>query len=139
MRRNPAFDPATVRDARYAAGLTVPDLAGRVGVSVGTVKAWEAGRRTPRAATLQRLAGTLGLAVDDLIDPGVRLRDLADLRSTAGLDVANAAAALGLSTSMLRRVEAGELLPPDPVAMCQLYRFTQARFAEAARMTHPRS
>lgn len=51
MRRNPAFDPRAVRDARYAAGMTVPDLAGRVEVSVGTVKAWEAGRRTPRAAT----------------------------------------------------------------------------------------
>lgn len=47
---------------------------------------------------MYRLASTLRLAVDDLLNPGVRLRDLADLRAAAGLDRATAAAALGLPT-----------------------------------------
>lgn len=111
------------------------DLAERAQVSAGTVKAWESGRRTPTAAGLRRLADALGVEVDDLLDASVRLRDLAGVRSAAGLDRTAAARALGFSERTLRRIEAGEMLPPDPVAMGALYGVSQAELAEAARLT----
>ncbi len=133
MRRNTAFDPRATRQRRLSAGLTTADVATRVGVTDGAVKSWEAGRRTPTAAALLRLADALGVAVDDLLDLSVRQRDLAALRQAVGLDRGAAAAALGYSETTLRRVERGVMLPPDPVAMAKLYRVTAAELAEAAR------
>ena len=138
MRRNAAFDLRAVRRARLLAGLTVAEVAARVGVSDGAVKSWEAGRRTPTAATLLRLADALGVTVDDLLDPTVRQRDLAGLRQSAGLDRGAAASALGCSETTLRRVERGVMLPPDPVAMARLYRVTAAELAQAARLVSGR-
>lgn len=135
MRRNSAFDPRAVRRERLSAGLTVSEVAARVGVTDGAVKSWEAGRRTPTAAALLRLADALGVAVEDLLDPSVRQRDLAGLRQAAGLDRGAAALALGYSETTLRRVESGAMLPPDPVTMARLYRVTVAQLAKAARMT----
>ncbi len=101
------------------------------------MKSWEAGRRTPTAAALLRLADALGVAVDDFLDASVRQRDLAALRQAAGLDRGAAAVALGYSETTLRRVERGLMLPPDPVAMARLYRVTAAELAEAARNSGP--
>lgn len=45
--------------ARENAGLTVEELARRIGVEPGSVKAWERDERTPRANRLQMMAGVL--------------------------------------------------------------------------------
>ncbi|MEL6532315.1 MAG: helix-turn-helix domain-containing protein [Pseudomonadota bacterium] len=63
------YDDATatfgdrVAAAREAAGLSVNDLARRAGVSVTSVRAWEEDQSEPRANTLQRVAGILGVSI----------------------------------------------------------------------------
>ena len=51
-----------LRRAREAAGLTVADAAGRLGVLKSTWQAWEAGRKEPRANRLAMIAGVLGVS-----------------------------------------------------------------------------
>lgn len=42
-----------VRELREAAGLTRPEWAGALGVSLATVRAWERGARRPRGSALR--------------------------------------------------------------------------------------
>lgn len=63
------YDDATatfgdrIAAAREAAGLSVNDLARRSGVAVASVRAWEEDQSEPRANTLQRVAGILGVSI----------------------------------------------------------------------------
>lgn len=60
MRR--MLDPATtLRRARRDAGLTQAALAARAGTSQATVAAYEAGRKAPAVATLERLLASAGV------------------------------------------------------------------------------
>lgn len=49
--------------AREAAGLSQTDLARRTGVRVTSIKSWENDQSEPRANTLQRLSGILGVSL----------------------------------------------------------------------------
>ncbi|MBF9036619.1 helix-turn-helix domain-containing protein [Rhodobacterales bacterium HKCCE2091] len=49
--------------AREAAGLTQSDLSRRAGVSLEAVEEWENDQTEPRANTLQRVAGILGVSL----------------------------------------------------------------------------
>ncbi|MEM9754580.1 MAG: helix-turn-helix transcriptional regulator, partial [Pseudomonadota bacterium] len=49
--------------AREGAGLSASDLARRAGVGLQTVRAWENDQSEPRANTLQRVAGILGVSL----------------------------------------------------------------------------
>ena len=53
-------------DARNPSEWTQAGLARRVGASVRSVKAWEAGDTVPRPFFRRRLARVLGVSVDDL-------------------------------------------------------------------------
>jgi DNA-binding XRE family transcriptional regulator len=53
-------------DARYPSEWTQAGLARRVGASVRSVKAWEAGDTVPRLFFRRRLAKVLGVSVDEL-------------------------------------------------------------------------
>jgi transcriptional regulator with XRE-family HTH domain len=55
-----------ITTTRRAAGLTMPELAEKVGVSKGLVFAWEAGEKTPTPPNLQKLAVALDLDFEDL-------------------------------------------------------------------------
>ena len=57
-----------LRIARENADLSQEELAGRVGVMVRTVKAWESGKSKPRANRLQMLAGILGVSLSWLLE-----------------------------------------------------------------------
>lgn len=58
---------ARIKAARHAAGLTVAQLAARLGVSRGAVSAWEAERRDPGVAGLLRVAAALGVPGGSLL------------------------------------------------------------------------
>ncbi|MEZ5184111.1 MAG: helix-turn-helix transcriptional regulator [Candidatus Nanopelagicales bacterium] len=134
MRKNPRFRAGVLRQARVDGGYSRPELAGLVGVSAATVKAWETGRRTPTPPAMARLAEVLG--VDDLEVPGpVDAADLADLRERLGFSVGVAAEHLGMSGRALADVEAGLALPPDPARMARLYGVSPQVLAAVVRRT----
>ena len=63
---SPAATASGIKQARQAAGLTVRGLAAKVGVSPTTITEVEAGRKTPRADTLRRIADACGTTMDQL-------------------------------------------------------------------------
>jgi transcriptional regulator with XRE-family HTH domain len=69
------IDPAALRRAREAAGLSRVQTAFLIKKSVESVDAWETARRRPSAATLLLLAKVFGVDVYDLVaevdDPAV--------------------------------------------------------------------
>ena len=136
MRRNRRFSPDALRDARLVAGWSRAQLAGRVGVTEATVKSWETGARAPKPTTQVRLAQALGLRFDDLEVPGpADADDLRRLRESLGWTQREAAERLGLERSVLKRVETGEELPPDPRRMARVYGVTAAELAAVVRRT----
>ena len=56
----------TIKALREAAGLTQFELAVKVGVTPTSVSAWERGQYEPRASQLRKLAGVLGVLMDDI-------------------------------------------------------------------------
>ena len=59
-----------IRRWRMARGLSLRAFALEVGLSYQTVQAVEVGDQEPRPATLKRIADTLGVPAEDLIDWG---------------------------------------------------------------------
>lgn len=55
-----------IRKFREAAGLTMRELAGKIGVSAATVSRWESGEDFPAAGRLPHLANVLGCSIDEL-------------------------------------------------------------------------
>jgi transcriptional regulator with XRE-family HTH domain len=55
-----------LKKLRAAAGLSQSQLARAAGVSVGTLKNWEQGRREPLLGAAVKLAGALGVSLDEL-------------------------------------------------------------------------
>ncbi len=105
-------------------------------MSAASVQAWETGARAPKASTQAQLAQVLGLGFDDLEQPGPGdAADLRRLRESLGLTQAQAAQRLGPERSALKRVEAGEELPPDPRRMAKVYGVTAAELAAVVRGT----
>ncbi|MBI1402884.1 MAG: helix-turn-helix domain-containing protein [Porphyrobacter sp.] len=58
--------PALLRDLRYEAGMTLAELAIKIGVSKPTVWAWEKGRSRPAPAKWDDIARALGVTRYDL-------------------------------------------------------------------------
>ncbi|RZQ61900.1 BTAD domain-containing putative transcriptional regulator [Amycolatopsis suaedae] len=70
MNDNPRAVGAALRESRVNAQLTQQELAERSGVSLRTIRSIEHGRTEPRRTSIRLLAGALGLAADELVDPG---------------------------------------------------------------------
>lgn len=59
---------------RRRAGLTVPQLAEKMGCTCSAIYFWEAGRYWPKAECLPRIAEILGCSIDELFaDPNEEL------------------------------------------------------------------
>ena len=89
--------PASIRSARHTAGLTQTELAARSATSQATLSAYESGRKTPSAVTLQRIlaAAGHGLVAVPGKRPVITLGAAAHERVARGLhDVLELAAAL---------------------------------------------
>lgn len=56
----------TLEQLRAAAGLTQPELASKVGVTLGTIASWEGGVTAPRAYIIRKLADALGASITDV-------------------------------------------------------------------------
>jgi transcriptional regulator with XRE-family HTH domain len=87
------MEAATVlRRARRHSHLTLRELAGRAGTSHATLSAYEAGRKVPTVATLDRIVRAAGLELtDDLapavggVDPTARGRELIEVLELAAM------------------------------------------------------
>jgi transcriptional regulator with XRE-family HTH domain len=63
-----------IAQARLDAGLTVKQLAEKLGVDESTVRNWESGRRPPTLERLTKLADLLGVGVSYLLGEDVRIQ-----------------------------------------------------------------
>lgn len=68
---------ALIIQARRTAGLTLRALAERAGTSHSTLAAYEAGRKTPNLATLERILRSAGFELQLQVRPLVGGHDLA--------------------------------------------------------------
>lgn len=138
--------PERLSTLRRAHGLTQRELADRISGSAAAVKKWEQGGTRPVPQTVAALAVALGVAPATLMgqddEPPTTL---ADARLRRGLRAEDLAADLGVSGRHWRRVESGEVLPPDPGQLATLLKVTQPKLAElwwqarASRERHPDS
>ena len=85
-----------LRDARHRAGLTLRQLADRADTSHSTLSAYEAGRKVPTVATLERILRAAGFALDLALTPrpADRGRELEAVLELAGHFPARHAATL---------------------------------------------
>jgi transcriptional regulator with XRE-family HTH domain len=60
-----------IRQLRKEAGLSQAELADKIGADPGRVSRYEAGRITPSAEALVRLAETLNISIDHLLIDGI--------------------------------------------------------------------
>ncbi|MGW1277101.1 helix-turn-helix transcriptional regulator [Streptomyces tsukubensis] len=93
-RRLLAVEHTKIRALREQAGLTVQELAGRVGVTYRLVVYWEEGRYMPEARNVRRLADALGCATADLTGTASGTETLVDLRYASGLTAEQVASRL---------------------------------------------
>lgn len=54
-----------LRELRVAAGLTQQELAERIGVRLGAISRWEAGRREPSWSNILALCAALGVSCEE--------------------------------------------------------------------------
>ena len=78
---------------RRAAGLTLADIAARLGVSKPTVWAWEQGKARPIDSRLDALGAVLGVGGDELAAPAGSDGKLGEATARARRDIAAAAGA----------------------------------------------
>jgi transcriptional regulator with XRE-family HTH domain len=64
-----------LRTARQTQGLSLRDLAGRLGVSASLISQIETGRAQPSVSTLYAIVGELGVSLDDLLFPDAERPD----------------------------------------------------------------
>jgi len=102
------METSRIKRLRLERGLTLADLAEKVGLSEGHMSRVEAGTRGLRFAKLDKLARTLGVPVTDLVaaDEVAFAPDLEDYHPPKGSVVAKA---LATSTQRMFRVLSGVL------------------------------
>ncbi|MFK4362320.1 helix-turn-helix domain-containing protein [Rhodococcus sp. 27YEA6] len=127
------FSAARLRRYRQARKATIEDLADAAGVSAQTVSAWETGRAAPTPELLAKVAAELRLTVADLVPIPSDQLGLSDLRVQAGMTQGRAAEALGISATLLGRIEKGRKEFDDSRAqqLADLYNVAKALVGEA--------
>lgn len=56
-----------MKERRKELGMTQMDLAARMGVQLSNVSSWERGARTASVPNLRKLAGILGVSMEELL------------------------------------------------------------------------
>ncbi|RIK14566.1 MAG: XRE family transcriptional regulator [Acidobacteria bacterium] len=106
-----------LRHHRRAAGLTLAELGGRVGLSASALSLMENGRREPRVSTLGALAAALGVEVQQLLTGGPPSR-----RAALEVRWERAQRSPGFDSLGIPEVRVGAGLPDDALeALVGLY------------------
>ena len=107
---------ATVAALRKEKGMTQQDLAGKMGVTDKAVSKWERNLSYPDTASLSKLAETLGVSVDELMQGQTAVRETASLSEAAHLFpviLTGVALAMGVAVAvltLLRKLDANSAL-----------------------------
>lgn len=107
------FSPTQFANIRRRRGLSITDLARLADVGLSTVKAWEAGRRTPQVDLLARVMRLLQTPIEDVVALGPKERYPGDWRVIRGLTQPQLAAAAGIATTTLRDIERADIRLTD--------------------------
>jgi len=99
------FDAARLRDARRAANLTLEVLAARADVSQAAIGAWELGSNAPEPQWIASVCRVLGITIRSLVNLAEEEAELRDFRSWRGLSQRQVASALGISDTLLGKIE----------------------------------
>jgi transcriptional regulator with XRE-family HTH domain len=100
-----------IRDARLNKGYTQQELADRVGVDISSITHFETGFTKPRFKTKLRLNKVLGIN----LEIGKDAPPLTKIRMSNGYSRAELAQLLGISNTLLRRIEREESLIPNKI------------------------
>ena len=107
------FRRDTFREVRLAAGFSQGELARSAAVSPSTIHHWEAGTKSPQVDRLAHVARVLGVRIDALVEIPESDRFPGDWRVLAGLTQPELAAAAGVSTTLVARLERAEVTLSD--------------------------
>ena len=99
-----------IRKARRAQDLTVADLAGRAGISAGMLSRIENGQISASLATLQAVAGALGIAMAALFAAFEERRDSSFVRKDQGLVIERRGTKAGHVYQLLGHVLGGDVV-----------------------------
>jgi transcriptional regulator with XRE-family HTH domain len=112
------FQPNVLRDRRLERGFTQAELARILGLTPGAVKAWEAGRGTPKIETLVKLVdpSVLDIDISALVSVPKGETFLGDLRTLRLITQSQLAERIGLSQTMMGALERGEINLSEDVA-----------------------
>jgi len=117
-----------LHEARSRAGLSMSEIARRLGVSPQSVQQWESGTTTPRPQRIRDLAALLGVTEGYLLGAGEELAAAAEAGAldATGTDPArdNAQA---LTESIIEATEHGRLTAEDLGALAYLVDRLQSR------------
>lgn len=89
-------------------GISRATLARKLGVSIGTIQAWETGRSQPGITKLVRVAKLLRVPLSSLMADSPVPGTLQELRINAGLEQAALAQRIGVSRSTMSLIERAE-------------------------------
>ncbi len=129
------FNPAALKAAREAKGLTQVEAAKIVGLARENYVNFEKGHREPGAALLGRFAKGLGVKTRDLVSTEPEEMTLLDLRQLAGVSRAEVQKAMGFkSVTSYADMESGRSAPtPEQVKiLARLYKVSASDIERAA-------
>lgn len=127
------FQRSTFRNERVKAGFSQGELARAATVSPSTIHHWEAGTKSPQVDRLAHVARVLGVPIATLVDIPEGERFPGDWRVLAGLTQPELAAVAGVSTSLVARLERGEVTLSDEACerLAPALGITKQQFSEA--------
>lgn len=99
------FSAQALTAVRTQAGFTVSDLARLADVAVSTVHHWEAGTRSPQIDILAKVMTVLGAPIDSVVLIADHERYPGDWRVMTGRTQPQLAAAAGIPTAIVTRIE----------------------------------
>lgn len=128
------WDRGAFTAARRACGLTLSQVAARVGATMPTLAAYSSGTNAPSPQALVKIAAVLGVETADLA-PLRTPPSLHELRWHTGLTVHAIAHNIGISPATAGAVLRGERPPTDPKVWAQALGVDEATVTEAWQAT----
>lgn len=135
------FDNVAMRALAKERGISQRELAKRLMVDKGTVIRWAHAHVEPSPRLMLEMSEVLGVPPEELYKPGSAGCDLAYYRVLAGHSMNSLSAALKISNSLLRAIEAGRRDPAPPLydSLRSLLGLNESTMQQAMGRRQPRA